>query len=70
MPYIVNAVNWFGFDDEVSVKGKAEFIMKEGFGGVMVWTLNQDDFRGLCGKKYGLINTMKQVHRIYTSFIL
>ena len=57
----MRGVDWFGFDDEVSVRGKAEFVVTENFGGVMVWTLNQDDFRGLCGKKYGLISTMKQV---------
>ena len=36
--------------------------MEEGFGGAVVWSLDLDDFRMLCGNKsFPLINTMKDL---------
>lgn len=43
------------------------WLKKEGFGGVMVWAVDMDDFTGLCGNgKYPLINTIKQELSGYT----
>lgn len=41
-----------------SLREKAEFVNKLGLGGMMVWSVETDDFKGLCGKKYPLLRTI------------
>lgn len=43
------------------------WLKEEGFGGVMIWSVDMDDYRGVCGTgKYPLINAMKQELAGYT----
>ncbi|TEA23809.1 hypothetical protein DBR06_SOUSAS15110051, partial [Sousa chinensis] len=50
VPYAYKGKEWVGYDDAVSFSYKAFFIMREHFGGAMVWTLDLDDVRGtFCG---------------------
>jgi len=43
------------------------WLKEEGFGGVMIWSVDMDDYRGVCGTgKYPLINAMKQELSGYT----
>ncbi|CAL1282555.1 unnamed protein product [Larinioides sclopetarius] len=59
-PYAYKDNQWVGFDDEEIIIEKVKFIVKEGLGGGMVWTLDNDDFRGKCyGEQSPLINTLK-----------
>lgn len=61
VPFAYRENQWVGFDDERSLKTKMAWLKEEGFGGIMIWSIDMDDFRGHCGGgKYPLINAMKQ----------
>lgn len=36
-----------------------EYIQEMGLGGVMVWSLDLDDFKGLCGPPYPLVRAIR-----------
>ena len=60
VPFAYRGQQWVGFDDERSLKTKTGWLKTEGYGGIMVWSVDLDDFRGYCGTgKYPLIKTMK-----------
>lgn len=61
VPFAYRGDQWVGFDDERSLKTKMAWLKEEGFGGIMIWSVDMDDFRGMCGTgKFPLINAMKQ----------
>ena len=62
VPYMIHGDQWVGFDDERAIRNKMKFLMNNGYGGAMVWTLDLDDFKGdTCGGnvKYPLISIMR-----------
>ena len=48
-PYMFNNNKWVSYDNEQSVRLKANFAWEKKLGGVMVWSIETDDFKGLCG---------------------
>nr|XP_022315646.1 acidic mammalian chitinase-like isoform X1 [Crassostrea virginica] len=48
VPYYVTGNTWVGYDDIYSVINKAKWILQEGYGGSMVWSLSLDDFNKMC----------------------
>ena len=43
-----------------------QWLKEEGFGGIMIWSVDMDDFRGSCGAgKYPLIKAMMKELRDY-----
>ncbi|XP_023211106.1 mucin-5AC-like isoform X1 [Centruroides sculpturatus] len=59
-PYAYKGNQWVGFDDEEMVAEKARYILDRGLGGAMIWTLDNDDFRGLCsGERSPLITALR-----------
>ncbi|CAG9760168.1 unnamed protein product [Ceutorhynchus assimilis] len=59
-PYIVNGDQWIGYDDEESIKRKVLYIKKHDLGGAFAWAADLDDFKGLCGNKYPLLETINK----------
>lgn len=67
VPFAYQNDQWVGFDDERSLEVKGDWLKTEGFGGVMIWSVDMDDFRGNCGNgKYPLISSVKQALANYT----
>ncbi|XP_014233442.1 acidic mammalian chitinase-like [Trichogramma pretiosum] len=60
VPYAVSGNQWVGYDDEQSLQEKAEYIKKRALGGVMIWSIETDDFRGTCGDKFPLLSTFNK----------
>ncbi|XP_046385252.1 probable chitinase 10 [Ischnura elegans] len=59
VPFAYRDDQWVGFDDERSLKTKMTWLKEMGFGGIMIWSIDMDDFHGSCGTgKYPLINAM------------
>ena len=44
---MVKRDKWVSFDNEQSVKLKADLAWDQGLAGVMVWSIETDDFQGL-----------------------
>ena len=65
-PYATSEDQWVSYDDVSMVRVKAEYVLKNGFGGAMVWALDLDDYSGMCGcEQYPLLKTVNRVLRDY-----
>merc|ERR1711992_84550 len=61
-PYAYKGDQWVGFDDTAMIEQKCNYVKDNGLGGGMVWALDLDDFRNLCGEgAYPLMNTIRRV---------
>lgn len=60
VPFIVNGKLWVGYDDPASLINKVNWAKSEGFGGVMLWSIETDDNLGLCQLgRFPLCNAIK-----------
>ncbi|XP_032522084.2 chitinase-like protein 3 [Danaus plexippus] len=48
VPYAVQGTNWVSYDDENSLVEKIEYALNLNIGGVMIWSIETDDFHGIC----------------------
>ena len=60
VPYAFNGTQWVGYDDKESLRYKLKYIKSLKLAGGMIWSIESDDFRGLCGEKYPLLKTINQ----------
>jgi len=59
--YILSQNNlWISYDDPDSVRMKAAYARDHGLAGSMVWSMDSDDFAGVCGRPYDLIESIKE----------
>ncbi|OAD59337.1 Chitotriosidase-1 [Eufriesea mexicana] len=61
VPYAFKGNQWVGYDDVTSIEEKAKYAKSMGLGGMMLWSLDTDDFHGTSGKMYPLLNTINRV---------
>ncbi|XP_012255000.2 uncharacterized threonine-rich GPI-anchored glycoprotein PJ4664.02 isoform X1 [Athalia rosae] len=60
-PYAYKGNQWVGYDDENIVRRKAMYVTEHGLGGIMFWSIDNDDFRGKChDRPYPLIEAAKE----------
>lgn len=58
-PYAYKDTDWFGYDDMKSVESKVKFAFKMNLSGIMVWSIDTDDFNGQChGVKFPLVKSI------------
>ncbi|XP_025092710.1 acidic mammalian chitinase-like [Pomacea canaliculata] len=66
VPYAYGGDQWVGFDNIDSIKMKADLIMKRDLAGAFVWSVEMDDFGGICGDgKYPLLSTVVRILKPY-----
>ncbi|XP_001663099.2 chitinase-3-like protein 1 [Aedes aegypti] len=58
VPYAYSGNQWVGFDNDESLSLKCDFVDQYELGGVMLWSIETDDFHGRCGEKFTLLNTL------------
>lgn len=58
VPYAYQGNQWVGFDNPRSIQDKVVFSVDKKLAGVMVWSIETDDFRGDCGPKYPLLHAI------------
>ncbi|XP_053693130.1 endochitinase-like [Sabethes cyaneus] len=52
VPYISHNDQWIGYDDVLSLKEKVKLVRQRELAGTMIYALDMDDFRGICGQQY------------------
>jgi chitinase len=57
-PWLYTGLEWISYDDEKSIECKANYAKNNNFGGIMVFSLNTDDFQLTCSDKQYKSNRM------------
>ncbi|XP_059150012.1 chitotriosidase-1-like [Physella acuta] len=59
VPYTYSGDQWAGYEDRQSIALKANNILKRDLAGAFVWSVEMDDFGGVCGEgEYPLLSTI------------
>ncbi|CAH0407153.1 unnamed protein product [Chilo suppressalis] len=53
VPYLYRGSEWVSYESPASVAAKADFIRDRGLRGAMIYSLNADDFGGVCSAQPG-----------------
>ena len=64
-PYMHKHLKWVSYDNEESIRIKSHYAHDNHLAGVMVWSIDTDDFKGVCGgPKFPLLRTINNA--LYT----
>ncbi|KAL1123354.1 hypothetical protein AAG570_002439 [Ranatra chinensis] len=62
VPYAFSGQEWISYENDESVLMKAYYIKENRFGGVMIFSLNVDDYRGNCnGQQFSLTRKISNI---------
>ncbi|XP_043594466.1 probable chitinase 10 isoform X2 [Bombus pyrosoma] len=64
-PYIKRGDQWVGYEDPLSVKIKVAYARSVRLGGVSLWSLDLDDFQGICGNLWPMLNAATESIGLY-----
>lgn len=65
-PYAYLRDQWVSFDDVAMIRHKSQYVRAMELGGAMIWALDLDDFRNVCGcEEYPLLRTINRELRGY-----
>ncbi|XP_074037099.1 acidic mammalian chitinase isoform X2 [Leptinotarsa decemlineata] len=59
-PYKYKGNQWIGYDDEKSIRKKAQYVVSQKLAGIMIWQIGQDDVSGDCGEKQILLKIINE----------
>lgn len=59
-PYAFQGDQWIGYDNVESIEIKMKLVESRNLGGAMTWSIETDDFRGVCGESYPLLKAMNR----------
>ncbi|XP_014602332.1 PREDICTED: probable chitinase 3 [Polistes canadensis] len=69
-PYMKRGDQWIGYDDPISLKLKAAYVKSSGLAGISLWSLDLDDFQGICGNPWPMLNTATNALGLYESIYI
>lgn len=65
VPRAYNGNQWIGYDNQQSVHYKSQYSKNRNLGGVMMWSVDMDDSKNLCGLgKFPLLNSINGVIKL------
>lgn len=50
VPYMFQGTQWIGYDNVQSVEEKSRYVVQYNLGGTMFWSIDGDDYNGVCGQ--------------------
>ncbi|KAJ8918065.1 hypothetical protein NQ315_011522 [Exocentrus adspersus] len=59
--YAYGNEEWITYETETSVRTKAQYAVDQKLGGMMIWSIDTEDFLGLYGTKFPLLNAIHEV---------
>ncbi|XP_041771501.1 chitinase-3-like protein 1 [Anopheles merus] len=60
IPYTFSNDQWIGYDDRQSIWEKCNYANSQQLAGMMMWSIDMDDFRGNCGTSFTLLKTVNE----------
>ncbi|XP_035912355.1 chitinase-3-like protein 1 [Anopheles stephensi] len=58
IPYGFLDSQWIGYDDRDSILEKCNYVNNRNLAGMMMWSIDMDDFRGYCGSQFNLLRAI------------
>ncbi|XP_063223025.1 chitinase-3-like protein 1 [Bacillus rossius redtenbacheri] len=62
VPYAFSGNQWVGYDNVQSIQLKSQYVKDKNLGGAMVWAVDTDDFKNVCGEgKNSLLQAINDI---------